>query len=113
MAYLLAYLGIAGLIAVGLLISVAVRAQSTAVLLASAVFFLMEGIRNVFKEPASSCMITRYARDPLERLSSLARAMAVYEPPEHLWKSAAVPLGYLLLLGGVSLLLFQRRDVLD
>jgi ABC-type transport system involved in multi-copper enzyme maturation permease subunit len=111
-SYLLAYLGLAGITALGLLISVLVRTPSVAVSTATALFFLMEGLRLIFREQAP-LVVTHYARSPMLRLSELARRIAGYQPPDHLFKSLCIPLGYVVLVLVLGLLIFRNRDVLD
>lgn len=111
-SYLLTYLGLAGITALGLIISVLVRSPSAAISTATALFFLMEGIRLIFRDQAHM-VVTHYARSPMLRLSELSRSIAGYQPPDHLIQALCIPLAFVVLVCGLGLLVFQRRDVLD
>ena len=112
-SYLLTFLGVAALTSSGLLISVLFRTPVAAIGTAAGLFFFMEGVRHIFREPAASYMITRYVQEHMTHLSRIAQGIAEYQPPGHLFKAVAVPLAYIAAANLLGLIRFNRMDVLE
>jgi len=112
-AYLFSGIGAAALVGAGVLCSVLWRAPQAAMGAAAGLFFLMEGLRLLFPESIARFSLTRYAVEPMDRLSNLARGIAEYQAPEFWMQSLAIPLGYLALFWLLGALRFKRMDVLS
>lgn len=112
-AYLLTYLGLVALTGTGLLISVLFKTPTSAMGAATASFFLLEGIRLIFREPAAIYTVTRYTREHLDQLTRLAQGVATYQPPGAFFQSLSVPLAYILITHGIAYLVFRKTDILE
>jgi ABC-2 type transport system permease protein len=111
--YLLSFLGMAALASLGLLVSVILRTPVAAIGTAAGLFFFMQGVQHIFRDPARSFMATFYIQDHVNHLAQRAQGIAEYQPPDYLFKAILVPLAYIILTNAIGLILFKRMDVLD
>ncbi|MFH2001504.1 MAG: ABC transporter permease [Planctomycetota bacterium] len=111
-AYAMTFLGMAGLAALGLFISTVFRSPTLSLGAAAGFFFLMEGVRLLFREPVAGYVVTCYTGLHMDRVAAMARGIAEYSAPDFAVKSIGVPVAYYLVAGGFGLFLFMRRDVL-
>lgn len=110
-AYVLTFAGTAALASMGLVVSLFFRTAHGAMGVMAALLLVMEGVRVVFREPAATWMLTTHIRVHMDSLAQIARGIAVYRPPEHLFRSVSIPLLY---WGGatlVGLLRFRGMDI--
>lgn len=112
--YLLTYLGVVGTASVGMLVSVIFRSPTVSIGVTGAAFFLMEGVRLIFRDPTRSFVVTRYISVHLDNLSLLAAQSSAGQPhPDFLARSVTITLAYFILANMVGFFLFRRMDVLD
>jgi ABC-type transport system involved in multi-copper enzyme maturation permease subunit len=111
-AYLLTFLGTAGLAALGMLISLFFKTPAAALGTGAAVFLVMEGGRIVFREPVAYWLLTHYTGIHLEKVGELTRGIAGYTPPETLILALCVPTLYFAASLLIGIILFRKRDIL-
>jgi hypothetical protein len=112
-AYGLTFLGLAAIAAIGLLVSVITRSAGAALGTSAALFFIMEGVRLLFREPVAHYVATRYAQIHLDYLSGLARGIAGYQSPDFLLLAVGMPLVLFILASLAGLWRFCTMDILE
>ncbi|MHC4942619.1 MAG: ABC transporter permease [Planctomycetota bacterium] len=112
-AYSLTFLGLAGIAAIGLLVSVLIRSAGAALGASAALFFILEGMRILFREPVANYMATRYTQVHLDYLSGLARGIAGYQAPDFLLQAVGMPLAIFILASLAGLWRFRSMDILE